>query len=110
MIFLCVIYFDQNQPAFLAQMTSFVVWYDIIYYSFPINSHYLMTWGVDSPDFQTSKFFVFKYYMFWFYLTLQMNSIKSNYLIVTSITNKFNYKNNVLICYPVRYITFAANY
>ena len=86
------------------------MWYDIIYYSSPINSQYLMTGGgVDSPDFQTSKFVVLKYYMFWFYLAWQMNSIKSNYLIVTSITNKFNYKNNVLICYTC-YITFAANY
>ena len=65
--------------------------YDVICYSFPINSQYLMTWGVDSPDFQTSKFVVLKYYMFWFYLAQQMNSIKFNYLIVTSITNKIQY-------------------
>ena len=46
---LCAINVDQNQQAFLAQMTSFVVRYDIMYHSFPINSQYLMTWGVDSP-------------------------------------------------------------
>ena len=90
------------------------MWYDVIYYSFPINSQYLMMWGwgVDSPDFQTSKFVVFKYDMFWFYLAQQMSSIKFNYLIVTSITNKiqyYYYKNNVLICYTMRYITFALN-
>ena len=38
-----------NQRAFLVQMTSFVVRYDVIYHSFPINSQYLMTLGVDSP-------------------------------------------------------------
>ena len=58
--------------------------YDVIYYSFPINSQYLMTWGVDNPDFQTSKFVVFKYYMFWFYLDQQMSSIKFN-IIITKI-------------------------
>ena len=42
-------YVDRNQRAFLAQMTSFVVWYDFIYHSFPISSQYLMMWGVDSP-------------------------------------------------------------
>ena len=36
---------DWNQHAFLAQMTSFVVQYDIIYHFFQINSQYLMTWG-----------------------------------------------------------------
>ena len=46
---LCVINVDQNQQVFLAQMTSFVVRYDVIYHYFPINSQYLMTWGVDSP-------------------------------------------------------------
>ena len=30
-------------------MTSFVVRYDVIYHSFPVNSQYLMMWGVDSP-------------------------------------------------------------
>ena len=43
-----------------------------------------MTWGVDNPDFQTSKFVVFKYYMFWFYLDQQMSSIKFN-IIITKI-------------------------
>ena len=33
----------------LAQMTSFSVLYNVIYHSFPINSRYLMMWGVDSP-------------------------------------------------------------
>ena len=46
---LCAIYVDRNQRAFLAQMTSFLVWYDVIYHFFPINSQYLMTWVVDSP-------------------------------------------------------------
>ena len=36
---------DRNQQAFLAQMTPFVVRYDVIYHSFPISSQYLMTWG-----------------------------------------------------------------
>ena len=52
---LCAIYFSQNQRAFLAQITSFVVQYDVIYISlilFPISSQYLLTWGVDSPGFQ----------------------------------------------------------
>ena len=47
---LCAMYVDRNQRAFLAQMTSFVVRYDVIYHSFPINSQYLMMWGVDSPE------------------------------------------------------------
>ena len=42
---LCAIYVDWNQQAFLAQVTSFVVWYDVIYHFFPISSQYLMTWG-----------------------------------------------------------------
>lgn len=46
---LCTIDVDRNQRAFLAQMTSFVLQYDIIYHFVPINSHYLMTWGVHSP-------------------------------------------------------------
>ena len=46
---LCVIYVDRNQRAFLAQMTSFFVRYDVIYHLSPINSQYLMTWEVDSP-------------------------------------------------------------
>ena len=46
---LCAIYVCRNQRAFLAQMTSFVMRYDVIYHFFPINSQYLMTWGVDSP-------------------------------------------------------------
>ena len=46
---LCAINVDQNQRAFLAQLTSLVVRYDIIYHPFPINSQYLMTWGVNSP-------------------------------------------------------------
>lgn len=33
-----------------AQMTSCTVRYDVIYHPFPINSQYLSTWGVDSPD------------------------------------------------------------
>ena len=36
------IYVDQNQLAYLAQMTSFVVRYEVIYHSFPINSQYLL--------------------------------------------------------------------
>ena len=51
---LCAIYVEQNQRAFLAQMTSFVVQHDIIYHSFPINSQYLIMAGgegVDSPAF-----------------------------------------------------------
>ena len=43
----CAIYVDWNQRTFLAKMTSFVMRYDIIYYSFLINSQCLMTWGVD---------------------------------------------------------------
>ena len=35
---------------FFSQMTSCFVHYDIIYHPFPINSQYLKTWGVDSPD------------------------------------------------------------
>ena len=34
---------------FFAQMTSCLVHYDVIYYSFPVNSHYLKMLGVDSP-------------------------------------------------------------
>ena len=45
---LCAIYVCWNQRAFLAQMTSFVVLYDVIYHFFSINSQYLMTWGFDS--------------------------------------------------------------
>ena len=51
---LCAICVDRNQRAFLAQMTSFVVRYDVIHHSFPISSQYFMTWGVDSPDFPVS--------------------------------------------------------
>ena len=40
---LCPIHVDWNQQAFLAQMTPFVVQYDVVYHSFPINSQYLMT-------------------------------------------------------------------
>ena len=47
---LCAIYVDRNQCAFLAQMTSFVMRYDVIYHFFLINSQCLMTWGVDSPE------------------------------------------------------------
>ena len=46
---LCAIYVDRNQRAFLAQMRSFVVRYDVIYHISPINSQYLMTWEVASP-------------------------------------------------------------
>ena len=46
---LCAIYINRNQQAFLAQMTSFAVRYDVIYYFFPISYQYLMTWGIDSP-------------------------------------------------------------
>ena len=45
MNFLCAIYVEQNQRAFLVQMKSFIVQYDIIYHSFPINSQYLMIGG-----------------------------------------------------------------
>ena len=47
---LFAIYVDWDQRAFLAKMTSFVVRYYVIYHSFPINSQYLMTWGVESPE------------------------------------------------------------
>ena len=30
---LCAIYVNRNQRALLAQMTSFVMWYDVIYHS-----------------------------------------------------------------------------
>ena len=43
------LYVNRNQQAFWAQMTSFVVPYEDIYHSFPVNSQYLMTWVVDSP-------------------------------------------------------------
>ena len=43
---LCAIYVDGNQRTFLAQMTSFVARYDVIYHSFPVPSQYLMTWGL----------------------------------------------------------------
>ena len=46
---LCATYVDQNQRAFLVQMTSFLVRYDFIYDFFPVSSQYLMMWGVDSP-------------------------------------------------------------
>ena len=46
---LCAINVDQNQQAFLAQMTSFVVRYDIMYHSFPLNSQYFDDVEVDSP-------------------------------------------------------------
>ena len=46
---LCATYINQNQRAFLAQITSFVLRYDFIYDFFPISSQYLMMWGVDSP-------------------------------------------------------------
>ena len=49
MICLCAIYVNRNQQVFLAQMMSFVLWYDVIYHFFPIKSQYLMTWGIDSP-------------------------------------------------------------
>ena len=34
---LCAMYVDRNQRSFLAQMTSFVVQYDVTYHSFHIN-------------------------------------------------------------------------
>ena len=46
---LCAIFVDRNQRAFLAEMTSFVMRYDVIYHLSPINSQYLMEWGVNSP-------------------------------------------------------------
>ena len=39
---LCDIYFNRNQQAFLAQMTSFAVRYDVIYHFFPINYKQLL--------------------------------------------------------------------
>ena len=36
---------------FYAQMTSCALHYDVMYHPSPINSHYLNTWGVDSPAF-----------------------------------------------------------
>ena len=38
------------QLAFWAQMTSSVSRYDVIYLFFPVNSQYMMTWQVDSPE------------------------------------------------------------
>ena len=50
---LCAICVDRNQRAFLAQMTSFVVRYDVIHHSFPISSQYLMTYvGLTALIFQ----------------------------------------------------------
>ena len=43
---LCAICIDWNQWTFFAQMTSFVVRYDVIYHFFPINSQYLIMWGL----------------------------------------------------------------
>ena len=48
---LCAIYVDRNQGAFLGQMTTFVVRYNVIYRFFPINSQYLMTWGLTALRF-----------------------------------------------------------
>ena len=57
---LCAIYYvaRNHGRVFLAQMTSLVVRYDVIYHCFPINSQYLMTWGggVDSPDHDIPEF------------------------------------------------------
>ena len=50
---LCAIHVDWNQQTFFAQMTSFVVRYDIIYHFFPINAQYLIMWGVNSPIFSS---------------------------------------------------------
>ena len=47
-LFMFYIHWSES-TSILAQMMSFVVQYDIIYHSFPINSQYLMAWGVDSP-------------------------------------------------------------
>ena len=57
-LFMCYIYVNRNQRAFLAQMTSFVMRYDIIYHFFPFNSQYLMTWGVDSRAFYVWEVYV----------------------------------------------------
>ena len=46
MICSCAIYVDRNQRVFLAQMTLFVVCYDVIHHFLPINSQYLMMWGL----------------------------------------------------------------
>ena len=47
---LCAVYVNQNQQAFWAQLTSFVVRYCVIYHSsLSILTQHLMTWGVDSP-------------------------------------------------------------
>ena len=40
-----LIYIDQSQQAFFAQMMSYAVWYDVIYHPLPINSQYLKTCG-----------------------------------------------------------------
>ena len=40
-----------DRRVFYAQMTSCALHYDVIYHPSPINSHYLNTWGVDSPAF-----------------------------------------------------------
>ena len=57
---LCAIYVNRNQQAFLAQVTSFVMRYDVTNCFFPFNSQYLMTWGVDSP-----AFYVWEVYFLW---------------------------------------------
>ena len=50
---LCAIYFSRNKQAFLAQITSFVVQYDVIYISFiPYLFSIFVDVGVDSPGFQ----------------------------------------------------------
>ena len=56
---LCALYVCRDQGAFLAQMTSFVVRYDIINHSLPISSQYLMMWGGGGGDSPVSGPFFF---------------------------------------------------
>ena len=43
-------WWPESTSIFFAQMASFVERYYVIYHPFPINSQYLRTWGVDSPE------------------------------------------------------------
>ena len=94
---LCAMYVDRNQRAFLAQMMSFVVRYDVICHSFPFNSQYLMTRGVDIPAVHhtpgcteggknSGKIF-----------QEQAEAFKSYSLIITRSQLTFNSSNHVLM-------------
>ena len=41
---------DSSQQVSFAQVTSCAMCYDVIYHHFAINSQYLKTWKVDSPE------------------------------------------------------------